>query len=151
DNPLELRENNRGTGPFSPLLGLLSCLATYWLVNTGALYTTHSDRIGDHFSLFGLRPRAPPNQIHRLLKENKLATGVPVAKFIGGPTGLKILGAEAHELRFRSLMLVFCRSWIVFVSFRSVRGLMTFSPFLKCRMAHSATLDRREISLVENC
>ena len=46
---------------------------------------------------------------------------------------------------------LFCRAWIAFVSFRKVRGLMTFFPFLKFRIAHSATLDRRERSFVENC
>jgi hypothetical protein len=30
---------------------------------------------------------------------------------------------------------------MAFVSFRKVRGLMVFFPFLKCRIAHSAVLD----------
>jgi len=46
---------------------------------------------------------------------------------------------------------LFCKSWIALVSFRRVRSLMVFFPFLKHLMAHSATLDRRERSLVENC
>src|SRR5215831_14714968 len=37
------------------------------------------------------------------------------------------------------------------VSFRRVRGLMAFFPFLKCLIAHLATLDCRERRLVENC
>src|SRR5450755_1506249 len=46
---------------------------------------------------------------------------------------------------------LFCKSWIALVSLRRVRGLMVFFPFLKLLMAHSATLDRRERSFVENC
>ncbi len=48
-------------------------------------------------------------------------------------------------------MLAFCRSWIALVSFPSVRGLIVFLPLLKFLIAHSATLDLRERSFVENC
>ena len=46
---------------------------------------------------------------------------------------------------------LFCRPWIAFVSFRRVSGLIVFFPFLKCLIAHSATVDWRERSFVENC
>src|SRR4051794_10733626 len=52
--------------------------------------------------------------------------------------------------RFQFLRFLFCKSWIALVSFRKVRVLMVFFPFLKFRIAHSATLDWRERSLVEN-
>jgi hypothetical protein len=39
---------------------------------------------------------------------------------------------------------------MAFVSFRKVRGLIVFLPFLNFRIAHSATLDWRDRSLVEN-
>ena len=45
----------------------------------------------------------------------------------------------------------FCKSWIARVSLRRERGLIEFFPFLKFRIAHSATQDVRERSLVENC
>ena len=45
----------------------------------------------------------------------------------------------------------FCRSWIAIISFRRERGLMVFFPRLKLLIAHSASLDRRDRSLVENC
>jgi hypothetical protein len=38
--------------------------------------------------------------------------------------------------------LLFCRSRIARVSFRKVRGLMVFFPFLKFMIAHLATPDR---------
>lgn len=37
------------------------------------------------------------------------------------------------------------------VSFRKVRGLIVFFPFLKLMIAHLATPDWRESSLLENC
>jgi hypothetical protein len=46
---------------------------------------------------------------------------------------------------------LFCRSWIALVSFRKVRGLMVFFPFLKFIIAHLATPDWRQRLLVENC
>jgi hypothetical protein len=46
---------------------------------------------------------------------------------------------------------LFCRMWIAFVSFRRVRGLMAFLPFLKFIIALLATPDWRESSLFENC
>src|SRR5579864_9667616 len=48
-------------------------------------------------------------------------------------------------------MRLFSRSWIALFSFRRVRGLIVFFPFLKFLIAHSATLALRERSLVENC
>src|SRR6476661_235378 len=48
-------------------------------------------------------------------------------------------------------MHLFCRSWIALFSFRRVRGLIVFFPFLKLLIAHSATRDLRERNLVENC
>jgi hypothetical protein len=47
--------------------------------------------------------------------------------------------------------LAFCKSWIALVSLMSVRGLIVLFPFLKFLIAHSATLDFRERSFVENC
>lgn len=46
-------------------------------------------------------------------------------------TGAQGQECKRGELRhpFRRL---FCRSWIARVSFRSVRGLIVFLPFLKC-------------------
>ena len=41
------------------------------------------------------------------------------------------------SLYFDSLCFLFCRLWIAFVSFRKVRGLMVFFPFLKFMIAHS--------------
>jgi hypothetical protein len=38
-----------------------------------------------------------------------------------------------------------------FISFRRLRGLIVFFPYLKLLMAHSATVDWRERSFVENC
>ena len=46
-------------------------------------------------------------------------------------------------------MVLFCRSWIALFSFRKVRGLIVFFPFLKFMIAHLATPDRRESSLFE--
>jgi hypothetical protein len=40
---------------------------------------------------------------------------------------------------------------VAFVSFRRERGLIVFFPFLKFLIAHSATLDWRDRSFVENC
>jgi hypothetical protein len=54
-------------------------------------------------------------------------------------------------LHFQFFMLLFCRSWIALVSFRKVRSLMVFLPFLKFMIADLATPDRRESSLLENC
>ena len=45
----------------------------------------------------------------------------------------------------------FCRSWVAFVSFRKVRRLIVFLPFVNFRIAHSVILDWRERSFVENC
>jgi len=45
----------------------------------------------------------------------------------------------------------FARSYIARVSFRRVPALIVFLPFLNFRIAHSATLDLRESSFVENC
>jgi hypothetical protein len=52
---------------------------------------------------------------------------------------------------FRTASALFCRAWMAFVSFRSVRGLIVFFPFLKFIIAHLATPDCRERLLVENC
>ena len=43
---------------------------------------------------------------------------------------------------------LFCRSWMAFVSFRKVRGLIVFFPFLKFLIAHLATPDSRESTRV---
>ena len=40
--------------------------------------------------------------------------------------------------------VLFYRSWMTLVSFRKVRGLMVFLPFLKLMIAHLATPDWRE-------
>jgi len=48
-------------------------------------------------------------------------------------------------------VFLFCRSWMAFVSFRKVRGLIEFFPLLKLMIAHLATADWRERLLVENC
>jgi len=42
-------------------------------------------------------------------------------------------------------------AWIAFISFRNVRGLMVFLPFLKFMIALLATPDLRESTLLENC
>src|ERR1700692_1463494 len=66
--------------------------------------------------------------------------------------------AVGEKSRLRSLTsshnvsaFLFCSSWIAFISLRKVRGMIVFFPFLKFRIAHLATLDCRERSLVENC
>src|SRR5262249_7412737 len=46
------------------------------------------------------------------------------------PAGLRA------ELQF--FIFLFCSSWMGITSFRSVRGLIVFSPFLKCLIAHLA-------------
>src|SRR5271165_3661484 len=56
-----------------------------------------------------------------------------------------------NEFHSQFLVFLFCRSWIALVSFRRERGLMVFFPFLKLLTAHSASLARRERSLVANC
>jgi hypothetical protein len=47
-------------------------------------------------------------------------------------------------------MILFCRSWIATISFRSEPGLMLPFPFLKFRIVHSPSLDRRARRFVEN-
>ena len=41
-------------------------------------------------------------------------------------------------------MPLFCRAWMAFVSFRKVRGLTVFLPFLKFMIADLATPDWRQ-------
>jgi hypothetical protein len=53
--------------------------------------------------------------------------------------------------QFQFFTFLFCRSWMALVSFRKVRGLMVFHPFLKFMIAHLAAPDRRASSLLENC
>src|SRR5262252_7535250 len=66
-------------------------------------------------------------------------------------TSVGLHGSDGREHELKFFMFLFCSSWMAMVSFRRVRGLMVFFPFLKCLIAHSATLDWRERSLVENC
>src|SRR5437762_14140177 len=56
-------------------------------------------------------------------------------------------------MRFYSQLsrFLFCRSWIAITSLRRERGVIVFFPRLKLLIAHSASLDRRDRSLVENC
>ena len=56
-----------------------------------------------------------------------------------------------QQITGQFFMRLFSRSWIALVSFRRIRGLMVFFPFLKLRITHSATLALRERSFVENC
>jgi len=59
---------------------------------------------------------------------------------------------EQHVVRpYLVFTLLFCRLRIAFVSFRNVRGLMVFLPFLKFMIADLATPDLRESFLLENC
>src|SRR5438552_19050433 len=55
-----------------------------------------------------------------------------------------------NELCFQFFRFLFCSSWVAIISFRRERGLMVFFPRLKLLIAHSASLDRRDRSLVEN-
>jgi hypothetical protein len=46
---------------------------------------------------------------------------------------------------------LFCKAWMAIVSFRKVRGLIVFLPFLKLLIALLATPDSQERRLLENC
>jgi hypothetical protein len=48
-----------------------------------------------------------------------------------GHCELPILACDSQTILRSIFTLLFCSSWIAFVSFRKVRGLMVFLPFLK--------------------
>jgi len=61
------------------------------------------------------------------------------------------IGPDRLKLSFQFCKFLFRRTWIAFVSFRNVRGLMVFLPFLKFMIAERAIPDLRDSSLLENC
>jgi len=58
--------------------------------------------------------------------------------------------ADAKQSQCPFWMALFCRRCMAFVSFRKVRGLIVFLPFLKFMIADLGTPDWSERRLLEN-